>query len=59
MILREETAGREASELAAVKVNLLVLDFLHMPIALPSEFGSWVCVAHKAIKSLEEEEHAL
>lgn len=40
MILREETAGREASELAAVKVNFLVLDFVHMPIPLSSGFGS-------------------
>lgn len=40
MSLREETAGVEACELDAVKVNLLVLDFLHMPIPLTSEFGS-------------------
>lgn len=33
-------AGREASELAAVKVNLLVPGFLLMPIPLSSEFGS-------------------
>lgn len=59
MILREETAGREASELAAVKVNLLALDFLHMPIPQSSEFGLPVSAAHKAIKFLEEEEHTL
>lgn len=39
MILRDEMVDREASELAAVKVNLLVLDFLHVPIPLSSEFG--------------------
>lgn len=33
MTLREELAGREASEEAAVEVNLLVLSFLHIPHA--------------------------
>lgn len=40
MILREETAAREVRELAAVKVNLPVLRFLHMPIPLSYKFGS-------------------
>lgn len=49
--MREETAVREASELAAVKVNLLVLDLLDMPYLCPLNLACAFVLPRKQLNS--------